>query len=93
MGLQSRILSTMTGDQLLTVARIYTAQNGISLRQLGRRALQGNHKFFARLESGDGVNTKSIERAGRWLAENWPRDLPWPDDIPRPVVSRSRCAA
>jgi len=83
----------MTGDQLLTVARIYTAQNGISLRQLGRRALQGNHKFFARLESGDGVNTKSIERAGRWLAENWPRDLPWPDDIPRPVVSRSRCAA
>jgi len=83
----------MTGDHLLTLARLYTAHHGISLRQLGRRALQGNHKFFPRLEAGDGVNTKSIERAHLWLAENWPKDLPWPDDIPRPGVSRPRCAA
>ena len=83
----------MTGDQLLALARLYTAHHGISLRQLGRRALQGNHKFFARLEAGEGVNTKSIERAGRWLAENWPTEVAWPDDIPRPVSSRSRCAA
>jgi len=83
----------MTGDQLLALARLYTAHHGISLRQLGRRALQGNHKFFARLEAGDGVNTKSIERAGVWLAENWPTEVPWPDDIPRPVLGQSRCAA
>ena len=83
----------MTGDDLLTLARLYTAHHGISLRQLGRRALQGNHKFFVRLEAGDGVNTKSIERARLWLAENWPPEVPWPDDIPRPVASRPRCAA
>jgi len=83
----------MTGDQLLTLARLYTAHHGISLRQLGRRALQGNHKFFARLEAGDGVNTKSIARAGIWLVENWPPELAWPDDIPRPVVRDTRCAA
>jgi len=83
----------MTGDQLLTLARLYTAHHGISLRQLGRRALQGNHKFFDRLEAGDGVHTKSIARAGIWLADNWPPDVPWPEDIPRPVSSRSRCAA
>ena len=83
----------MTGDQLLTVARLYTAHNGISLRQLGRRALQGNHKFFARLEAGDGVNTRSIERAAIWLMENWPPGVAWPDDIPRPVAGRPRCAA
>ena len=83
----------MTGDQLLTLARLYTAHQGISLRQLGRRALQGNHKFFVRLEAGDGVNTRSIERAGLWLAENWPPEMEWPVDVPRPVVSRSRCAA
>jgi len=83
----------MTGDHLLTLARLYTAHHGISLRQLGRRALQGNHKFFPRLEAGDGVNTKSIARAGIWLVENWPPELAWPDDIPRPVVRDTRCAA
>lgn len=83
----------MTGDQLLTLARLYTAHHGISLRQLGRRALQGNHKFFVRLGAGGGVNTKSIARARIWLADNWPTDLDWPDDIPRPEVNRPRCAA
>ena len=81
----------MTGEQLLTLARLYTAHHGISLRQLGRGALQGNHKFFARLEAGGGVNTKSIERAETWLAEHWPPDVPWPSDVPRPA--RTRCAA
>ena len=83
----------MTGDQLLTLARLYTAHHGISLRQLGRRALRGNHKFFVRLEAGDGVNTKSIERARLWLAENWPDEMEWPADVPRPVARDTRCAA
>jgi hypothetical protein len=77
----------MTCDQLLTLARLYAAQTDLSLRQLGRVALRGNHKFFARLERGDGVNTKSIERAAAWFTANWPADLPWPADIPRPPVA------
>ena len=81
----------MTGDHLLVLARAYCAETGISLRQLGRLALAGNHKFFARLEAGNGVNTKSIERAEDWLSENWPPEVPWPSDVPRP--RRRRCAA
>lgn len=82
----------MTGDQLLILACLYAAHSEMSLRELGRKALAGNHKFFARLQAGGGVNTKSIERAAAWLSDNWPHDLPWPDDIPRPPIP-CRCAA
>ena len=81
----------MTGDHLLVLARAYCAETGISLRQLGRLALAGNHKFFARLEAGNGVNTKSIERAEAWLYEHWPTDAVWPSGVPRPEV-RERAA-
>jgi hypothetical protein len=75
----------MTSEQLLTLASLYTQQTDLSLRQLGRVALNGNHKFFARLECGAGVNTKSIERAACWLAAHWPPELPWPAGIPIPA--------
>lgn len=74
----------MTGDQLLLLARIYGARTQTSLRHLGRLALNGNHKFFARLEQGSGVNTTSIDRAALWFAENWPQGLPWPEGVPDP---------
>lgn len=82
----------MTSEQLLTLARAYAAETDLSLSQIGRLALRGNHKFFARLERGDGVNTKSIERAADWLGVHWPEGVAWPDTVPRPVPSR-RCAA
>jgi hypothetical protein len=82
----------MTSEQLLTLASLYTQQTDLSLRQLGRVALNGNHKFFARLECGAGVNTKSIERAACWLAANWPGDLAWPAGIPRPESSSEDAA-
>jgi hypothetical protein len=82
----------MTSEQLLTLASLYAQQTDLSLRQLGRVALNGNHKFFARLECGAGVNTKSIERAACWLAANWPADLPWPAGVPRPESSSEDAA-
>jgi len=74
----------MTGAQLLILARLYAAHTETSLREVGRKALAGNHKFFARLEAGGGVNTKSIERAASWFGANWPPGLEWPATVPRP---------
>ena len=82
----------MSADDLLILARTYCEACGISLTTAGSYAAR-NERLFTRLAAGKGCNSKSIERAARWFTENWPKDLPWPDDIPRPVSSRSRCAA
>jgi hypothetical protein len=74
----------MTIEQLLTLARVYSEMTGLSLREIGRAACNGNHKFLVRLENGEGANIRSIERAAAWLADNWPAAEPWPVGVPRP---------
>ena len=82
----------LSADDLLCLARAYADSVGVSLITTGVRAA-GNDKIFVNLARGRTCTVRSLERAARWFTENWPKDLPWPDDIPRPVSSRSRCAA
>ncbi len=74
----------MTADQLLKLARIYAKATGLSLTTVGARAIKNNDKIFVRLEQGRGCSSRSIERAGKWFAVNWPDGVDWPADIPAP---------
>lgn len=73
----------MTGtEQLLTVARVYAAAEGVRLKTVSWRAL-GDSKKLGALEVGADIQVGRLDRALRWFSEHWP-DAPWPDDIPRP---------
>lgn len=46
--------------------------------------IAGHARLFSRLRSGKGCTVKTYQRALHWFSSNWPCDLEWPADIPRP---------
>lgn len=73
--------ATLSVDQLLNLARVYSAATGRTLGGVGKRAIN-NHHFFIRLARGHGGNTESVARVTKWFAENWPDNARWPKGVP-----------
>jgi hypothetical protein len=79
----------MTAAELLTLARAYSEATGLALTTIGVKACAsansrgGNDKIFVRLAEGRGCNSKTIDRAARWFALNWPENIDWPLSVPR----------
>ena len=46
--------------------------------------VRGDGQFFRRLREGKGCTVKTASKVFDWFSENWPADLEWPADIPRP---------
>lgn len=44
-----------------------------------------NARLIARARSGQGCNAETFRHAMQWFHENWPPDLEWPSDVPRPL--------
>ena len=53
---------------------------------MGRLAANHNN-FYVRLQRGHDVTSRRAARIAQWHSDNWPPDLDWPDDIPRPEPS------
>lgn len=71
---------------LLTVATAYADANDIELSIASRRSI-GDSRVLPRLK--DGVSAPTLQTADaalRWFSANWPADLAWPSDIPRPAA-------
>jgi hypothetical protein len=76
---------------LLRLARLYAAAEGVSLYTVGRRACSGNNRIFRRLEEGHGANTRTLAQIETWFRANWPANAPWPADLaPGPLSQRRR---
>ena len=80
----------LSADDLLCLARAYSDHTGIALTTAGVRACR-NDKLFVRLAAGKTCTVRTLDRAVSWFAANWPDDLAWPPDVPRPEPPR--CAA
>ncbi len=82
--------------EITSLAESYATHRGLKLSTLGIY-VANDGKFFARLAEGFDCRTKTAAKVGRWFSENWPADLEWPQDIPRPAVkadgARKRRAA
>ncbi len=76
----------MTAAQLLVLAKAYAEITGLSLVSVGIRAVK-NDKIFVRLQAGHGANSRSVDKAAVWFAENWPESAEWPAEVPRPMAS------
>lgn len=50
--------------------------------------VRGDGQFFKRLKEGKGCTVKTASAALQWFSDNWPADLEWPRDIPRPSKKR-----
>lgn len=70
--------------ELSRLAEVYCAHASIALSGLSRRVFPKpvNDQAFVRLANGESISAKNAEKASVWFAENWPDDLPWPEDVP-----------
>lgn len=74
--------------QVLRLASFYASTKGLSLSTISLRiANQGS--LFTRLAKGKSdLTIGRRDRILRKFSDNWPADLAWPDDIPRPAPTR-----
>ncbi|MBD3787214.1 MAG: hypothetical protein IE922_09625 [Sphingomonadales bacterium] len=82
----------MRPTQLTNLANAYAAHRGLKLSTLGVYAVNDG-KFFGRLAEGFDCRTKTAAKVAAWFAANWPSDLEWPRDIPRPAAQKVGRAA
>ena len=47
-----------------------------------------NPSFFPQLTEGRTCTLRIYCRVIQWFSDNWPADLAWPSDIPRPAPTR-----
>jgi hypothetical protein len=76
---------------IITLAETLAAHQGVTHYAISMRALRKGD-FFKKLVDGADCRTGTAERVLRWFDENWPADLAWPSDVPRPPKSKKAAA-
>jgi hypothetical protein len=74
-------------DQFLALCRLYAEAKDISLGRLSSQMFDDGKKIPA-IEAGSDLTTRRFESGVRFLAENWPPELAWPDHTRRPAVEK-----
>lgn len=74
----------MEQKHLSELADLYAAHIGRGLHTIAARVGVHN-RFFLRLKDGRGCHIDTFDQVTRWFVANWPADLEWPRDIPRPA--------
>ena len=72
---------------LITLAETMAAHHGVTHFAISMRAL-GKGDFFKKLMAGGDCRTATATRVLARFSDNWPADLEWPRDIPRPALKR-----
>ena len=73
--------------EILKLARLYGAAEGVALSTVGRRAAN-NNKLFRRISEGFGVSTRTLAKLETFFRANWPDNAPWPPDVLPPLRKR-----
>jgi hypothetical protein len=84
----NRILPSMTlTEHILETARAYCAARGLSISRVSTIVFNDGKKLDL-IASGRDLHTAKYEHAMAWFSENWPEDVDWPADVPRPEPAR-----
>lgn len=75
-------------EHLLALAAAYGAAHALKLSTIGKKAISDG-QFFGGLAAGRNFTVRKYDQIVVWFAANWPADLAWPSDIPRPATSQS----
>ena len=65
---------------VLKLARLFGAAEGIAVSTVGKRAI-GNHKIFKRIAEGASANARTLQMLETFFRATWPDNAPWPSDI------------
>lgn len=84
-------MSTYT-NHLITLADLMAEHANVTHWAISLR-MCGKGDIFDRLRRGGDVRTATYEELMGRFSENWPTDLEWPRDIPRPAKPKSKEAA
>ncbi|MCW1934090.1 hypothetical protein [Pararhodobacter zhoushanensis] len=74
---------------LITLATTMAVHHGVTHYAISMRAL-AKGDFFSKLIAGGDCRTATAGRLMAWFDENWPADLEWPCDIPRPQPRKKK---
>jgi hypothetical protein len=77
----------MISKQLTQLAETLSAHSGRSEATISNKAA-GNATLFERLRTGKGCNIRTAQKVLDWFSDNWPVDLQWPADVPRPSAKK-----
>jgi hypothetical protein len=65
---------------------IYSAATGLKPTTVLARAVN-DARFLSRTENGERTFTFRLHKEGLlWFARNWPENIEWPEDVPRPAA-------
>lgn len=80
-------METELRSNLMICASAYAGARKVSLSTLGRLAA-GDWRFFR--EDGSTFTARKYDEVMLWFSEQWPSDVGWPSDVPRPAVEEVR---
>ena len=76
----------MNTEYLIQVAQILARHRGLKLTTISTY-VANDGKLLTRLRDGHDITMRRHARILQWFSDQWPIDLPWPPDIPRPAPS------
>ena len=77
----------MQKEHLVTLAETYALHRRLALSTVSTYAATDG-KFFPELKKGASCTLRRAARVLDWFDTNWPADLEWPRDVPRPGAKR-----
>ncbi len=77
----------MDAKHIPRLARIVAKSRSIRLSTLSTQVAKGGHVFKGLEEGTRSISLRKYSDFLIWFSDNWPEDLPWPEDIERPKVN------
>lgn len=81
----------LTPETILTALAAFCEAEGVSHWAVSMRIFRKGD-FFAGLLAGKGCHLRTANRVMAWFSDNWPADLAWPRDVPRPPKTKKEAA-
>lgn len=81
----------MDKRDLVKLGECYAAHVGLMLSTVSTYAANDG-KWLAGLKGSTSCTLRKASAVVAWFSDNWPGDLEWPADIPRPTKSKKEAA-
>lgn len=76
----------MNSESILRLAAEFQRARNLTLSTVSTYAT-GSGDQLGRLQRGRDITTRRAASIVQWFSDNWPDDLAWPADVPRPAPS------
>ncbi len=84
--------SKMTEDDIVKLGEAYSAHAGLKLSTVSTYAACDGKWLGNLRDNRAGCTLLKARRVIQWFSDNWPADLAWPKDIPRPIPTKPEAA-